>query len=282
MAELEKYLSYDDKELRTRLWNEVISVADVAGEALKHATGIGPVTMDSSGRVIFPMEGNYKLAVNPSNTMGTEWYATKDGTIEGKKKINSVEFYRTPDPSKSQVINIENDYNPEKGTVGAGAPLAVETSEGTWIAVQDADRFGIHYKEGFRRGWNRPANEAPQLKAKLDKIKVRQYTDEQLGLDVTNNARTVGPDGRIAYVSYSLTVLEVSGKRRPKIEGARWMRLERFLTQTEEGIVGGAVSKAVNFEYLKKDPENMQKWLARMPAHVRKMKAIEMSKDKQK
>ncbi|HKB88028.1 MAG TPA: hypothetical protein VKC53_00055 [Patescibacteria group bacterium] len=285
MSEIEKYLSHAGTELRTQVGNEVVTVAEVAGEALKHATGIAPVTMDSEGRVIFPMEGGFHLAVDPSNTMGsnnikgTEWYATKDGTVEGKKKINSVEFYRTPDPSKSQTINIENDYNPEKGTVGQGAPLIAETKDGrVWVAVQDADRFGIQYKEGFRRGWSRPKDEAPKVKAKNDKIRVRSYTDEDLGMTNANNARLIAPEQRKAYVSYAMTVLSVDTVRPPKVEGAKWMSLERFMTQTEEGIVGGAVSKAVNFDYIKKDAVRMDYWLRRMPNHVQKMKAIEMAK----
>lgn len=269
--ESEKYMSWEGKELRTprRFFGifpgKVITVADVAGEAIKHSDG---VTMDSLGRIQLPTEGGYKLFVDPNDPNKTEWAAFNP---EGKRKINSVEMWKAPNPAKSQLIFIENDYRGEKGTVGEISPLVIETPKGSWVAVQHANRFNNQYDEAFRRGWTRPVEEAPKLKTKKTMV-IRKYTDEQLGLTVVNDARIEGPDGRKALISQGLTVVTITSTKRPKIEGASWMRLEKFLTMTEEGMGMGAISKAVNFGYIHTDKGVMDQYLEKLPAHVRKVK----------
>jgi hypothetical protein len=278
MEKSEKYLSYTGEELRTPK-GKVITVRDVAREQALHS-------LDRDGNIVVPTSGWYWLKFNVLDPDQSEWYATYEEktNAEGKteripggpdspRKINSVRlWYDEKDPTKSQLIFDENDYNKEKGTVGEISPLALKTDDGTYVAVQDASRFGLAYVEVFRRGWSRPKEEAPEVKQFNESIKVTRFTDEQLGLIVTNNARIDAPAGKQAYVSTGLSLLEVKGTNKPELKGARWIPVEAVLTSTEEVMGKSTIQAAVVFGHIQTDPIKLQEYLAQMPKHVRETK----------
>lgn len=229
--------------------------------------------MDQDGRILLPTAGGYTLVVDPLNPTASEWYATKDGSVEGPRKINSAEMWQHPtDSSKSQVIMVENDRRND-GTVGEISPLLVETTEGVFVAVQNADRYDRQYVEAFRRGWTRPADEAPEVKKANDNFIVEKYTEKDLGLTVSNNARLVAPDGKKAIINDALTVIRSEDGSKPEISGASWMPVEDFLCFTEEGMGKGVVNAANTFGIIKVNSEKMRENRAKIADHVAAVKA---------
>lgn len=244
-------------------------------------------SLDASGNLVLRTDGWYWLKVDPTDPNKTEWFATyvevrdKEGKIikvpggpDSSRKINSAKLWiDEKNPSKSQLIFNEEDANLEKGTVGEISPLVLKTSEGSFVAVQDANRFGLVYIEAFRRGFTRPENEAPQVKKSNDKIRITRYTDEQLGLHHSNNARILAPNGHKAYISDGLTVLETQDSGKPPVTDGRWIPVEEFMTHTEEGMGKTIIGTAAYLGYIDKaDPVKLKDYLETMPEHVRRAK----------
>jgi hypothetical protein len=197
-------------------------------------------SMRDDGIIILDTGNNWFLKIDPVHPENSEWYTTVvQGDPDAARKIHSA--YMHPGPPYKQLVFKENDLDRETKTVGGVQPLICVDQEGqSWVAIQYRQRHNGVVAEAFRKAWSRPEE---QIKVLAEGGEVKNYKDIDLGRGLANDARLVGPDGRLAQIAYELTVVQ-GGTRLPEIDKGNWMPVEEFLMATPEHMGKGVVAIA--------------------------------------
>ena len=214
------------------------------------------------GSFILEAPNNWFLHIDPNHPEKSEIYTTAEtGNPNANKKVHRGFFHEGP-PYPTFLLE-ENDLK-ENGTVGGIQPLICIIDNQSYVAVQYNQRHNGVVCEAFRKGWSKPA-EQPQILSEGGIV--TNYTDKDLGRGLSNDARIVAKDRKLAQIEYDLTVVD-GAKKLPEVDKGSWMPVEEFLATTQEHMGKGVVAIAAVMGYFPVNQEKMREQVARLPKLV--------------
>lgn len=219
-------------------------------------------SMLEDGTIMLEAKNNWFVHVDPKDPNKTEIFTTQvAGDPESARKIHSAIIH--PGPPWPQLIFVENDIK-EDGTVGRINPLVCVSEDGSFVAVEHKVRHNGVVVEAFRGSWSKP-EAAPKLIANGGVVV--NYTDHDLGRGLSNDARVIAPDGKVAQIAYDLTVVK-GVKGFPYLDKGSWMPVEEFLVTTIENMGKAVVAMGAITGKFPIDKDKLEEQILRLPSLV--------------